>query len=61
MDNFQLNTKIKFTTHGNKNIKGFFVERYVDYQKVENDTLVEISTKTHKMYFNVEIFVKDMN
>ena len=61
LDNFQLNTKIKFTTHGNKNIKGFFVERYVDYQKVENDTLVEISTKTHKMYFNVEIFVKDMN
>lgn len=58
LEDFELTTTIKLSSIGKHNFRGFFYEKYVEYSPSEkNDSLVTISTKSNKMYFDFEVFV----
>ena len=60
LENLKLTTTIKLSKIGKHNLRGFFYEKHIEYlHSDKNDSLVNISTKSNKMYLNIEVFVKD--
>src|SRR5690554_6620897 len=59
MQNFKLKYDFKYLSPGEKNIKGFFYEKRVNYNPIPNDTFVNIITSSKKMYFRIKNFVID--
>lgn len=59
-NSFNLTTKLTYSSKGNKNLRGFFLEKFKSIEKDnKNDTLVDIKIITNKMYFDIPIYVKE--